>query len=187
MIRPISAALCLTLASGAHATPNTTANANGPYDGADWLGAIGSSALLGALGGLIGLGVSVSISDDDADAQPLGSSTVAPLLGLLAGAWGGAELYGYATERDGSTVGALLGATLGLGVTVGTAALLDDVVHADTVGAVIVVGGLLLPAVGATFGYSLGLDDPAVSVPTPGVISDGAGGAQLGLHWGGRF
>lgn len=172
MIRTLALAATLTAATPAVAKD---------YDGADWAASIVSGtggAFVGA--GLLALGAAAVVDDNDGFGA-LGlvflAIAVGAPVGGTAGAWLYGDLSGHETRAWAPVVGGLAGGALGFAGFLGSVRL--DV---EELGVALGLTGLLvLPAVGATTGYYLGLkSDDAVTWRPPQLMiaPDGEGGVR---------
>ena len=142
------------------------AHADNQYDGADW----GWSLAAGTGGALVGAAalasLGVALTDDGAGFEALGALIIGLPLGSMiggtAGAWLYGDLSGHETRWWAPVLGGLVGGGLGLAGFIGAAGIDNDF------GAVLAVGSVLvLPALGATTGYALGLKGEPAAADAP--------------------
>lgn len=134
----------------------TPAQADDRYDGADW----GWSLLAGGGGAVVGgaafAGLTVALLDDDVGGAGLGAVLlgipVGAAIGGTAGAWLYGDLSGHETRWWAPVLGGLVGSGLGFAGFIGATRIDSDVGQVIGFSSI-----LLLPAVGATTGYALGL------------------------------
>lgn len=151
------------------------------FDGKDWAFGIGA----GTLGAAVGAGgfalATAALVDDNDGPGALGLVFLAVAVGAPVGATAGAWLYGDLSGHDSRTwapiVGGLAGGLVGVGGFIASVQL-----DADELSVPLGLTSLLvLPAVGATTGYYLGLrSDGEVSWRPPQlfIAPDGAGGVN---------
>lgn len=150
------------------------------FDGKDWTLSIGSGTL-GAAVGAGGLGLLAAATSDENDFSALGLVVLGIVVGAPIGATAGVWLYGDLSGHDSRwwapIVGGLVGGGIGLGGFIG-ALQIDQEVLSGTLG---FTSLLVLPAVGATLGYALGLEskgEVSWGAPQLMVAPDGAGGLR---------
>lgn len=145
----------LVLASALFALP---AQAENTYDGADWGWSLAAGTGGAIVGGAALAGLGVALTDDDAGFASLGALIIGlPIGGMIggtAGAWLYGDLSGHETRWWAPVLGGLVGGGLGIAGFIGSTRLESGF------GAVLGVGSvLIMPALGATTGYALGLKD----------------------------
>lgn len=131
------------------------------FDGADWAWSIAAGVGGGAVGGLAAgaIGVASVEPEDDFGFARLAAAAVALPIGIDLGASGAVFAYGELTDHDGSYLATLAGSTVG--TLVGIGFFVGMVRIDDSLSWLGLVGLLGAPAVGATVGYRLSLEDEA--------------------------
>ncbi|MFO0744664.1 MAG: hypothetical protein U1F43_03185 [Myxococcota bacterium] len=162
------------------------------FSAAEWVGAFfagDAAGTAGALvGGAIGYGLAGSCVDDGSESSDgdwqifgpcafhgLGEAVIGGSVGSIFGGAAGVYAFGEATGHHGSYWAAAGGWTLGLAASFGLMAATDP--DETPVG---VVSLFVLPALGATAGYVLTLDDGGpIGVPTGSLVELDRGSLRL--------
>lgn len=142
------------------------AHADGRYDGADWAWSTGAGAAGALVGAAAVTGVGVALTEDGAGFESLGAVIVGLPLGSLIGGTAGAWLYGDLSGHETRWWAPILGGLVGSGV--GFAGFLGATQLDSDFALVLGMGSLLLmPALGATTGYALGLEGEPAAKDAP--------------------